>query len=41
VALAGDALAVGAFNEDSAAQGVSSNQDDDSAPESGAVYIFH
>ncbi|HWN70992.1 MAG TPA: cadherin-like beta sandwich domain-containing protein, partial [Haliangium sp.] len=40
VALLGDLLAVGAPSEDSAAQGVGGNQDDDSAPGSGAVYVF-
>jgi hypothetical protein len=40
VALSGDTLAVGAWGEDSAAQGVGGNQDDDSALESGAVYVF-
>ncbi len=41
VALSGDTLAVGAAYEDSAAQGVGGNQDDNSASYSGAVYIFH
>jgi hypothetical protein len=41
VALSGDTLAVGAAAEDSAAQGVGGNQDDDSATDSGAVYVFH
>jgi trimeric autotransporter adhesin len=36
----GNALAVGAPNEDSAAQGINSKQDDDSADEAGAVYLF-
>jgi cysteine-rich repeat protein len=40
VALSGDTLAVGAHIEDSAATGVNGNQDDDSAPGSGAVYVF-
>jgi cysteine-rich repeat protein len=40
VALSGDTLAVGAWLEDSAAQGVGGNQADDSAPDSGAVYVF-
>jgi hypothetical protein len=40
VALSGDTVAVGASREDSAAKGVGGNQDDDSAPESGAVYVF-
>jgi hypothetical protein len=41
VALAGDTLAVGAYQEASAATGVGGNQADNSAPFSGAVYIFH
>jgi trimeric autotransporter adhesin len=41
VALDGDTLAVGAMGEASAATGVNGNQADNSAPESGAVYIFH
>jgi hypothetical protein len=40
VALAGDTLAVGAYQEDSAATGINGNQADNSAIESGAVYIF-
>jgi hypothetical protein len=40
VGLAGDTLAVGAFSEDSAAQGVDGNQDDDSVTSSGAVYVL-
>jgi hypothetical protein len=40
VALSGDTLAVGAYYEASAAQGVGGNQDDDSAAGSGAVYVF-
>jgi cysteine-rich repeat protein len=40
VALSGDTLAVGARGEDSAAQGVGGNQDDESATDSGAVYVF-
>jgi hypothetical protein len=40
VALTGDTLAVGAFGEDSAAQGVDGNQADDTAATSGAVYLF-
>jgi hypothetical protein len=40
VALSGDTLAVGAPAEDSAAQGVGGDQDDDSATDSGAVYVF-
>jgi hypothetical protein len=40
VALAGDTLAVGTFSEDSAATGVDGNQADNSAQDSGAVYVF-
>ena len=42
LALSGDGgtLAVGAQLEDSAGQGIDAIQDDDSAPESGAVYLF-
>jgi hypothetical protein len=40
VTLSGDTLAVGASGEDSAARGVGGDQDDDSAPDSGAVYVF-
>ena len=36
----GNSLAVGAPNEDSAAQGINGNQDDNSADEAGAVYLF-
>lgn len=36
----GNTLAVGAFTEPSAATGIDPDQDDDSAPEAGAVYIF-
>jgi hypothetical protein len=36
----GATLAVGAPNEDSAAQGINGKQDDDSADEAGAVYLF-
>jgi hypothetical protein len=36
----GNTLAVSASNEDSAAQGINGNQNDDSATESGAVYLF-
>jgi hypothetical protein len=41
VALSGDTLAVGASGEDSAATGTGGNQDDDTAQDSGAVYVFH
>jgi hypothetical protein len=42
LAVSGDAstLAVGAQNEDSAAQGVNGNQKDESGEEAGAVYLF-
>ena len=36
----GDTLAVGAIGEDSAAQQIDGNQQDDSQPTSGAVYVF-
>lgn len=43
LALSGDgrSLAVGAFGEDSAALGVDGDQNDHSAPNAGAVYLFH
>jgi len=44
VAIAGDTIAVGAANEDSAATGVngsSPGQDDNSMASAGAVYVFH
>jgi uncharacterized delta-60 repeat protein len=40
VALSGDTLVVGAFAEDSNATGVNGNQFDNSAVDSGAVYVF-
>ncbi|MGE0470998.1 MAG: integrin [Nitrospira sp.] len=40
VALDGDTLVVGARFEDSAATGVNGDQADNSAPDSGAVYVF-
>lgn len=40
VAISDDALAVGAFEESSAATGVDGDQDDNSRPNSGAVYLF-
>jgi hypothetical protein len=40
VALAGDTLVVGAFDEDSGATGIDGDQQDNSAPNSGAVYVF-
>lgn len=36
----GDILAIGAVNEGSSASGVNGNDDDDSLPGSGAVYVF-
>jgi hypothetical protein len=39
-ALDGDTLVVGARNEDSSTTGVNGDQDDNSAPESGAAYVF-
>jgi len=36
----GKLIAVGARNEASAAKGINGNQTDNSAPESGAVYLF-
>jgi hypothetical protein len=40
VSLSGDTLAVGAYNEDSAATGIDGDQTNDDAPGSGAVYVF-
>ena len=40
IAVSGDTLVVGAPLEDSSATGVNGDQDDDGAPESGAVYVF-
>jgi hypothetical protein len=40
VSLSGDSLAVAAFHEDSNATGMNGNQLDNSAPDSGAVYLF-
>ncbi len=40
VAISGDTLVVGAFQEDSSAQGVNGTQADDTALDSGAVYVF-
>ncbi|MBI2927005.1 MAG: FG-GAP repeat protein, partial [Verrucomicrobia bacterium] len=40
VAVSGDTIVVGAFAEDSNATGVDGNQGDNSAPESGAAYVF-
>ena len=40
VALSGDAVAIGALNEKSCADGVGGNELDDNCPSAGAVYIF-
>ena len=40
MALSGDTLVIGAYNEDSNAVGVNGNQADNSASDSGAVYVF-
>jgi hypothetical protein len=42
IAISGDGntVAVGAPNEDSAAKGINGNQDDNSADEAGAVYLY-
>jgi len=40
VALSGDTLVVGAHGESSSATGVNGNQNDNSMPDSGAVYMF-
>ncbi|MDP9150720.1 MAG: integrin [Myxococcota bacterium] len=40
VALSGDTLAVGAYQESSAARGVGGNQADTGAPNAGAVYVY-
>ena len=40
IAISGDIIVVGAVFEDSAAKGVNGNQDDNSASESGAAYVF-
>jgi hypothetical protein len=40
LSFSGDLLAVGAWTEDSAAVGVGGNQNDNSRPDSGAVYVF-
>ncbi len=40
VAIAGDTIVVGAFNEDSNATGVNGNQDSNRAEDSGAAYVF-
>ncbi len=41
VAVDGDTLVVGAIEEASAATGINGKQSDNSAPDSGAVYLFH
>jgi hypothetical protein len=40
LALSGDTLAIGAAGEASSASGINGNQNDDSAPYTGAVYVF-
>lgn len=40
VAIDGDTIAVATYVEDSAATGVNGNQNDNSAPQAGAVYVF-
>ncbi len=40
VAISGDTLVVGVENEGSSASGINGNQSDNSAPTSGAVYVF-
>jgi hypothetical protein len=40
VALSGDTAVIGAWGEDSNASGVNGNQNDNSAPSSGAAYVF-
>jgi hypothetical protein len=40
VAVSGDKVAIGAWEEDSNAKGVNGNQNDNSARESGAAYVF-
>jgi len=40
VAIDGDTLVIGAPGESSSVQGIDNNQDNDSAPEAGAVYVF-
>ncbi len=41
VAISGDLIAVGAWEEDSASVGVNGNQADNSATRAGAAYVFH
>jgi len=40
VAVCGDTVVVGAYGESSAATGINGNQNDNSAPAAGAVYVF-
>jgi hypothetical protein len=40
VAVSGDTVVVGAWEEDSNATGVNGNQADNSAPDAGAAYLF-
>ena len=40
VAISGNTVIIGAYSEDSGAAGVNGNQNDNSAPDSGAAYIF-
>ncbi|MFZ5820640.1 MAG: S-layer homology domain-containing protein, partial [Chloroflexota bacterium] len=40
VALSGDTVVIGAYREDSSTTGVNGNQDDDSAEDAGAAYVF-
>ena len=40
VAVSGDTIVIGAFDEDSAADGVNGNEADNSAPLAGAAYVF-
>jgi hypothetical protein len=40
VAISGDTVVVGAYNEDSSATGIDGNQSSNSAPAAGAVYVF-
>jgi hypothetical protein len=40
VAIIGDTIVVGALGEDSGAEGVGTDEDDNSQPDSGAVYVF-
>ncbi len=40
VAVDGDTLVIGAYGEESAARGIDGDQDDNSLPDAGAVYVF-